>query len=109
MAEDWSTADTHGLGAGINVSPTLRPTVEQTLVPGEVKVSGGMVVGVGDTTEGAVDEVGKLAAAAAGIAKVEGALGIWSAGTEVRASKSRPPEDVTGTESGPEMVSEAAV
>lgn len=69
-----------------------------------------MVVGVGDTTEGAVDRVGRLAAA--GIAMDEGALGIWSTEAEVRCS--RPPEAVTGTEAsrveaGAEMLSEAAV
>lgn len=83
--------------------------MEQPLVPGEESISGAMVVGVGDTTAEAVDKVGRLAA---GIAKDEGALGIWSIDVEVRSS--RPPEAVTGTEAsraevGTKMLSEAVV
>lgn len=67
---------------------------------------------MGDTTVGAADKVGRLAAA--GIAMDEGALGIWSTEAEVRTGSSRPPEAVTGTEgsrveAGAEMLSEAMV
>lgn len=66
-------------------------------------------MGVGDTTVGAVDKVGRLAAA--GIAMDAGTLGIWSTEAEVRTGSSRPPEAVTGTEAsrveaGAEMLSE---
>lgn len=69
-------------------------------------------MGLGDTTVGAVDKAGRLAAA--GIAMDEGTLGIWSAEAEVRTGSSGPPEAVTGTEAsrveaGAEMLSEGMV
>lgn len=84
--------------------------MEQPLDPGEESTSGRMVVGVGDTTVGAVDKLGRLAGA--GIAMDEGALGIWS--TEAEGRSSRPPEAATGTaasrvEAGAEMLSEPVV
>lgn len=73
-------------------------------------LSGRMVVGVGDTTVGAVDKVGRLVAA--GIGMDEGAVEIWSTEAEVRTGSSRPPGAVTGTEAsrvedGAEMLSVA--
>lgn len=69
-------------------------------------------MGVEDTTIGAVDKVGRLAAA--GIAMDEGTLDIWPTEAEVRTGRSRPLEAVTGTEAsrveaGAEMLSEAVV
>lgn len=92
------------------MSPMLGHTIEHPLLPGEGRTSGRMVVGVGDTTVGAVAKMERLAVA--GIAMDEGALGILSAEAEV--SSSRPPEAVTGTEAsrveaGAEMLSEAVV
>lgn len=70
-------------------------------------------MGVEDTTIGAVDKVGRLAAAA-GIAMDEGTLDIWLTEAEVRTGRSIPLEAVTGTEAsrveaGAEMLSEAVV
>lgn len=69
-------------------------------------------MGVGDTTVGEADKVGRLAAT--GIAMDEGALEIWSAEAEVSTGSSAPPEAVTGreassVEAGAEMLSEAVV
>lgn len=77
---------------------------------GEECVSCRMVVGVGDTTVGAVDKSERVVGA--GIAMEEGTLGIWS--TEAEGTTSRPPEAVTGTEAsrveaGAEMLSGAVV
>lgn len=74
--------------------------------------SGIMVVGVGDTREGAVGKVGRFVAT--GNAMDEGTLGIWSTEAEGRTGSSRPPEAVTGTEASrveasAEMLSEAVV
>lgn len=78
----------------------------------EVRTSGRMAMGLGDTTTGAVDKVGRLAAA--GIAFDEGTLGICSTEAEVRTGRSRPHEAETGTEAsrleaGADMLSEAVV
>lgn len=59
-------------------------------------MTGRTVVGLRDTTEGAVDMMGILEAET--VAVVEGALEIWSAEAEGRTVSSRPPEAVTGTE-----------
>lgn len=74
--------------------------------------SGRMVLGVGDTSEGVVDKVGRLVAT--GNAIDEGTLGIWSTEAGLRTGSSRPPEAVTGTEASrveasPEIFSEAVV
>lgn len=48
--------------------------MEEPLLPGEVRISGRMVVGFGDATVGAVEMVGRLAVADTAVD--EGAVGI---------------------------------
>lgn len=74
---------------------------------GGVRLSGRMVLGDGDTTDGTVDMVGMLAAES--IDEVEGELGIWSAEAEGSTDNLRPLESMRGGEAVPQMVSTAVV
>lgn len=65
------------------------------LLPGEVKLSGIIVLVVGDTRVGAADKAGRLTVA--DIVMDEGTLRVWS-GAVVKPSISRPLEAVAGIE-----------